>query len=172
MGPAGQDGRDGLNGAAGPAGQNGLVNIATASQTAVVSTSRDYSLNDFVWVPVPGLVANINLPDSGTLDLFASGSLEGTGQGNNFCAFRFVVDGVPQGGPDANGNVAGQRLVGLGRGAGDSNLFWLPWSLMENVAVAGGAHVVSLEIASVDKLCKIAAADFFDESWQLRPERK
>jgi hypothetical protein len=155
QGPAGADGEDGDD------GEDGATNVANAEQTADVAATRDLSIADVVWVPIPGAVATIVLNAPGVLDMHALGGVFGRGTDNAYCAFRFVVDGVPQGDP----GLYGDRLVGVGSltpavEPATQAPYWNGWSLMRTLPVSSGAHTVSLELTALNNTCQTTAQSF------------
>jgi hypothetical protein len=159
MGPQGLDGRNGRDGVDATPNGGAVVRIATAEQTADFIATRD-PLLPLHWVPVPGAVASIELLQAGSLDVHAGGNVVGVGTGDAYCAFRYVIDGIPQGMPGHSGEVYGQQLVGVGTIPDGKNPYHQPWSIFYSTQVAGGPHVVSLEMAAMSQTCRMDAVDY------------
>jgi|GEM_PF-1150367 len=156
-GPAGPAGPTGPMGAAGPAGPTGPMGPAgpigpagprgPAPALFSVTQAGPITARSALWQDVPGTTVMVNVPEAGTADLEAYGSVTGSGGSGAYthCGFRFVIGSIAYG----NGTW-GDVLVGVARGGTGSSGWWQPWSMRRQVSLAPGAYAVKLQITGWD----------------------
>jgi hypothetical protein len=139
MGPAGAVGPAGPMGPAGAAGPRGAGStLFAATQTTAVTASGQ------LWQDIPGAATTVAVPEAGTADLEAYGSVTGGNGAANFthCGFRFVI------GANAYGNGTwGDVIVGVPRSGTGTAGWWVAWSMRRQVSLAPGSYAVKLQVS-------------------------